>query len=519
VLAALHWKADMRRVRRHAVWRFLRNSAAGVCVIAALTFAGRQLGINALFVSCLYLVTVTLLSLTGDFAAAVIVSIAAFASLDYFFVPPFYSFRVSDPSDTVALFASLVTALIVTSLVSRVRVEARDSRVQRQRLERLYQLAQQLLAFDPAASRHSEFLEPFLGVFGVAAVCVFDAATADLRSAGTSRSGLPEKTRDAYIMGADLYDEQVPISVRLLRSAGKLTGAIGFEGLEEPRFTAGPLTALAVTLLDRGQALRKASEAAAAAQVEVYRAAVLDSLAHEFKTPLATILAAAGGLREAGPMTSEQMEMADTVESEAARLGNLTSQLLRTARLDSQEIKPRMEAIDITPLVHRIAAQYSGRSRDRRIVLANARERIEVLADPELLRLPVSQLIENACKYSPAGSTVTIEIARQDGFVAVRVSNSGSSIPVGERHRIFERFYRGAEASRSTSGSGLGLYVARRIAVAHSGALDLESADDGVTFCLKIPATKDERTGPGAHPCADHEPPAPPSDVRQVLEG
>jgi two-component system sensor histidine kinase KdpD len=482
----------MPAARARAWWRFVRNSAAGLCAIGALTFAGHQLRINALFVSCLYLIAVTLLSLTGDFAAAVIASGAAFACLDYFFVPPFYSFRVSDQSDTVALFASLVTALVITRLVSRVRAEAADARLHRERLERLYQLAQQILAFDPAASREREFLEPFLGVFGMTAVCVFDGATADLRIAGTSQSGLLEKTRDAYIMGANVDDKIAGITVRCLQSAGKVAGTIGFEGLAEPAFTAGPLTALGVTLLDRARALQKASESAAAAQLEVYRAAVLDSLAHEFKTPLATILAAAGGLREAGPMTADQMDMADTVESEAARLGNLTSQLLRTARLDSQEIKPRMEVIDITPMVHRIAAQYSGRSRDRRIVLARRREAIEVLADPELLRLPVSQLIENACKYSPPGSTVTIEIAHEDDFAAVRVSNSGSSIPAGERPRIFERFYRGAEAIRSTSGSGLGLYVARKIAVAHGGALDLESADDGVTFCLKIPVAKDE---------------------------
>jgi two-component system sensor histidine kinase KdpD len=479
----------MPAARARAWLRSVRNSAAGLCAIGALTFAGHQLHFNALFVSCLYLVAVTLLSLTADFAAAVIVSLGAFLCLDYFFVGPLYSFRVSDPSDTVALLASLLTALVITRLVSRVRAQAQDSRLQRQRLERLYQLAQQLLVFEPGAA---EFMEPFVGVFGITAVCVFDAATADCHTTGTPRKGLPGRMRDAYILGSDIDDEEAGITVHRFQSEGRVAGAIGFEGLEEPAFTSGPLTALAVMLLDRTRALRKASEATAAAQVEVLRAVVLDALAHEFKTPLTTILAAAGGLREAGPMTPEQMEMADTVEGEAARLGNLASQLLRTARLDSQEIKPRMDVIDITPLVHRIAAQHSGRSRDRRIVLANRRETIEVLADPELLRLSVNQLIENACKYSPPGSTVTIEIARQDDFAAVRVSNSGSSIPAGERPRIFERFYRGAEAIHSTSGSGLGLYVARKIAVAHGGALDLENADDGVTFCLKIPSAKDE---------------------------
>jgi K+-sensing histidine kinase KdpD len=145
--------------------------------------------------------------------------------------------------------------------------------------------------------------------------------------------------------------------------------------------------------------------------------------------------------------------------------------------------------------VHQIATQFSNRSLDRRIVRAYRLETIEVLADAELLRLPISQLIENACKYSQPGSIVTIAIERQDDLVAVNVTNNRSSIPATERQRIFDRFYRGTEAKRSTSGSGLGLYVARKIALAHGGALDLvteANTQGGVTFCLKIPSTKNE---------------------------
>ena len=243
---------------------------------------------------------------------------------------------------------------------------------------------------------------------------------------GESRFELAEKTRSAYIQGRDLVDSDSHVSVECLRfgSGGRMTGAIGFEGLRHPAQTKGSLAALTAALVDRTKAFRNASATAAAAQAESYRSAILDALAHEFKTPLATILAAAGGIREAGPLVPAQREMADTVENEAARLGSLTSRLLRTARLDTQEIRPRMEVIDITSLIHHIATQYSNRSQDRRIVRAYRLETIEVLADPELLRLPVSQLLDNACKYSQPGSIVTIEIERQDGNVAVKISNN-----------------------------------------------------------------------------------------------
>jgi two-component system, OmpR family, sensor histidine kinase KdpD len=415
--------------------------------------------------------------------------------MDFFFTEPLFSWRIAHPLNALALVAFIVTALVITSLVSRVRKEATSAMLQKDRLDRLYRLSQQLLALDPEDARGRIFLEPFHRLFGVTAISLFDADTADLHTVGVSKCDLANKTRAAYLRNDDSNDSGSPIFVRCLRVRGKVTGAIGFEGLEDAAETSGSLAALTTTFVERTKAFRTASMAAAAAQTAVYRSALLDALAHEFKTPLATILAAAGALREAGPLASEQEEMADTVENEAARLGSLTSRLLRTARLDSEEIKPQMELIDLTSLIGHIATQNSARSPERPIVLTNPLEAVEVQADPSLLRLTLNQLIENACKYSKPGSTVTIGIERQADSVAVKVSNNGSSIPSEERSRIFERFYRGAEAKRSTSGSGLGLFVARKIALAHGGALELETqngASGCITFCLKIPDMKDE---------------------------
>jgi len=102
--------------------------------------------------------------------------------------------------------------------------------------------------------------------------------------------------------------------------------------------------------------------------------------------------------------------------------------------------------------------------------------------------------LDNACKYSDLGSTVTVTIDDQDDVIAIRVSNTGSSISLVERHRVFDRYYRGTEARNLASGSGLGLYVARKIALAHGGRLELEdpTAADGTTFRLIIPVSKSE---------------------------
>lgn len=462
--------------------------------VALVTAICYRLHSNFTISSFIFLLMVVIQSLTGDFLSSLVVSLEAVVCLDYFFIDPLYTLGVARGVDVVALLSFLTTALVITRLVSRVEAKAETAAQQREHLDRLYQLSQRLLAMKPLPALGTEFLAPFYGIFGGTAVCLFDAGTAELHSVGRSEKGLPEKTRDAYVCGSDLDDPALGISVHRLLVAGRVIGAIGFEGLERPDLTGGPLAALAAMLLERMRAVRDASEAAAAAQTEVYRSVVLDALAHEFKTPLATILAAAGGIREAGPLMPEQSQMAEMVETEAARLGGLTSRLLRMARLDREEVRPRMELVEVTSVLEHLVQQYARRSPDRRISF-DPSGALEVQADPELLRLAVSQLLENACKYSQPGSAVTVRLEKHEADVAIRVSNSGSSISAPDQWHIFERFYRGMDATHLAPGSGLGLYVARKIATAHGGRLDLEAQAETsgeVTFCLSIPSPKVE---------------------------
>ena len=214
---------------------------------------------------------------------------------------------------------------------------------------------------------------------------------------------------------------------------------------------------------------------AAAAQAEVFRTAVLDALAHEFKTPLATILTAAGGLCEMKPLSPHQQELACLIESETSRLNDLTSQILRTSRLDRKAVKPRLKRTDIVDLVAKLVIQYSRRFADRTFSLLNEGLSSEVLADRDLLELAVKQLLDNACKYSPAGAEVEVRIETDGQNLSVRVLNDGAAIDARERARIFERFYRGLKSDQVAPGSGLGLYFAHEIVRAHGGRMELES--------------------------------------------
>jgi two-component system sensor histidine kinase KdpD len=472
--------------------QFLRqcqSAAASSLAIVLLTFASYKLHFNSATVVLLYLLVIVLQSLAGGPIASTIVAVAAAACLDFFFLPPLLSFRIADPFNVLVLFVFLIIALVVTRLVSRVGVEAQRAQRDRAEVGQLYEVARRLLLLPPDEVAGVPALKVFREILDSAAVCLFDASTAEPGIDGISRYDLVERTRQAYIFGKDTDDATCGVFVRCLRVGIALTGAIGFEGLPDPEMLSPAFPLLAAAALERAHAFRRASSEAAAAQAEVFRAAILDALAHEFKTPLATILAVIGGIRESQRLESEQEEMADMIEVEVSRLSRLTTRLLRTARLDREELKPRLKPTDVVPFVERVVHRYIAQSQVGRVAVTSYCASVEVPADRQLLDLALTQLLDNAFKYSLPGSAITVNVKVEEGFITTSVRNESNSIAPDEQGRIFERFYRGARVRNRISGTGLGLYVARKIAVAHGGSLDLvnDGSSKGVVFCLKLP--------------------------------
>jgi two-component system sensor histidine kinase KdpD len=375
-----------------------------------------------------------------------------------------------------------------------VREKSRAAGRERRNLERLYDLAQRLTMIDPVPGGYRPLLETLLGVLELQAVCVFDGATARMEAVGESRL-LRERTRDAYIRNEDVTEADAGMVLRCFRRGGRATAAIGLLGLKDPEGMAGPVVALATAATESGRTARGAASAHAKAYEEPLRTAILDALAHEFKSPLTAILTAVGGLREMGRLGQEETELADIVESEADRLDRLSSRLLRLARLDSEEIRPRLERASITPLVRRLLKRHARQALDREFGLSIPLEPPEIAVDPELFQLALSQLLDNACKYSPPGRPIEADVECCGPVVAVIVTSSGSSIDPAEQRMIFERFYRGQASRRDGNGNGLGLYVARKIALAHGGTLQLDPVrprDKRVAFRLTVPAVPQE---------------------------
>jgi two-component system sensor histidine kinase KdpD len=472
--------------------RQCQSVAASSLAIALLTFTGFKLHFNNATIVLLLLFVVVLQSLTGRVIASVAVALAAAGCLDYFFLPPILSFRVDDPMDGLALSVFVVVALVVACQVSRVRVEALRARRHSLEVERVYDVALRLLLLTPDQAGGVAALKVFRDVLGATAVCLFDASTIDLVVAGSSQHDLAARTRQAYIFGKDTDDPACGVFVRCLKVRNATSGAIGFEGLRFPEMISPALPVLAAAALERAQTFRLATHETAAAQAEAFRTAILDALAHEFKTPLATILAVMGGILESRTLEPEQQEMAGMIESEVTRLSGLTTRLLRTARLDSEEVKPRLELIDLRPFVERVVHRFMSQDRECRITVDASGTPGVVRADRQLLDLALTQLLDNALKYSPPTSAVAVNVQAGEEFITVSVRNEGNAIAPAERHRIFDRFYRGTRVRNLVSGSGLGLHVARKIAAAHGGSLNLiaDGSAKGVVFDLKLPISK-----------------------------
>jgi two-component system sensor histidine kinase KdpD len=478
---------DAATVRKTA--RQVGLGGLGIAVVTAICY---PLHLDLTIAAFLYLLMVVLQSQAGGFASSAIVSLMAVVCLDFFFTLPLLKLEIANPLDGAALITYLLTSLVITRLASEARQKACTAERKQEAFARLYETAWRLFSVEPQAVSGRGTLQIFREVLEVEGVCLFDGNTGELMTAGDLSQSLGERTRNAYELGRECEDRQSRISIQCLHVAGRRIGAIGFQGLSDAESMAAPLSMLAGASLERAQSFQTASAAAATSQAEILRTAIVDAFAHQFKTPLAAILAAAGGIRETPALTIQQLEMIEMVETETLRLSRLTTRLLATARLESDEVRPRLVPTNLTDLIPHIVDQYPAESHSFSMEVDGAPP--EVASDPELLTLALTQLVDNAFKYSLPESVIQIKLESKDGLACVRVKNRGSFIAPGERERIFERFYRGVAASRA-AGAGLGLYVARKIAHAHSGSLELEELGphgEGATFCLKLPILEDE---------------------------
>ena len=473
--------------RRRSLLRFLGQSAAGSWVVALLGFAGYILHFNSAPIGFLFLLVVVVEAILCGFWQATIVSLLASACLDYLFYPPYLTFNIADPQDWVALGAFEISALVVSRVSSRERRSSQEASLQRTSMEQLYELSRSTLLINLHQAPGPQLGQLICTIFAVDAVAIFNASSSTCDMVGALLRDEEQLAKDCFFLHKDGDDPHTRISTRVLRTRTTSVGAIALRSNLDP-LVVDALASLAAITLERCVSFEKENQIEQAHRGERLRAAVLDSLAHAVKTPLTAIQTANSGLREVGLLNESQGQLVALIENESTQLNELCTRLLQTAQLESDDVILHKDEIAVSDLVSRVLRQQSGHMAGHPVEVDCPDSTLKVRGDPELLSMALIQYLDNASKYSFEGGAVRVSAWESQSEITISVHNFGPAIPIGERERIFHRFYRSESAKSMADGTGIGLSTVKMAAEAHRGhAWVISDAEEGTTFFLSLP--------------------------------
>jgi len=472
---------------RKSRWQFLGESLAGCWVVALLGFSGYVLHFSSAPVGFLFLIVVVSEAILCGFWQATVVSVTASLFLDYLFYPPSLSLNVNDPQDWVSLAAFEISALVVSRVSSREQHSSRDAALQRAAMEHLYELSRSTLLINLHQAPGPQLTELIQRIFSLEAVSIFDTNSGRTHSSGSWTEDEQFIARDCFFVHADQEDPDNRTSTRVLRVGANSVGAIAIRG-EVSALVMNALASLTAVALDRSVSFEKESRIEAAHQSERLRAAVLDSLAHAFKTPLTAIQTASSGLREVGSLNDSQTRLVALVEDESIQLNELCTRLLQTAKLEANEFSLKKDDIHVANLVSKGLQEEAGRMAGHPVEVAVPDQALTIRGDSELLSTALVQFLDNAAKYSFEGSKVKVSAWESHSEVMISVHNFGPAIPMADRERIFQRFYRSEGSQKVAPGTGIGLSTVKMAAEAHRGHVwVISDANEGTTFFLSLP--------------------------------
>ena len=544
--------------REEAGWkRYLGDSMlaiVGTLLVTSLIYAF-HLYPRIPNISLVYLLVVLALASTRGLYAAILASVVAFLSFDYFLVQPLYTFTIGKIDEWLALFVFLVTAIITGQLASALRQRAEQARRRENETRILYELVQVTNSEEDLGRQLNIVARSVVDVFASWGVRDCAILLPDMKGRLTvqgSASQAVERVRlssdeeatASWVMSqaqtVELHDvslvPQKPggyVSRAIVRSTANQEALRRYERMiplklgqrvigvlclfmeDDPRLFAverslgaerersnsqmaffWTFVDQATAVIERARLRRESLQMELLQRTDVLRAALLSSVSHDLRTPLSSIKAAATSLLQEEVQWDEEARrsFALSIEREADRLNRLVANLLDMSRIESGALKPEREWYPIDELVHDVLGHMQP-------VLDGRTVHTDLPADlppVELDYLEIDQvltnLIENAVRYTPAGSPIELS-ARVDGDqMVISVADRGPGIPPADRERVFDKFYRVLETQTTrTTGSGLGLAVSRGLVEAHGGRIWEENRDGGgAIFRFTLPLIKTE---------------------------
>jgi two-component system, OmpR family, sensor histidine kinase KdpD len=444
-------------------------------------------------VEVLYFVAVMVAAVNLGRGPAIMAAMAAVASYDFFFVPPFHTFSVIDGRYLLTFLMMFGVGLFISELTARIRKQERDARHREERTAALYALSRNLATADDEMGIADIVVRQAIVAFGASAWVLQVDANGDLHTLAAEPKAVPLEAKELIVarwtfehgraagFGTDTLHASrllcAPLDV-----GGSLLGVLALAppmplGAEQRAFL-DAFCRQSAFALERVRLAAEARNAELRAKTEETRSALLSAVSHDLRTPLASITGAATALRDdPGLGSNTRDELVESICEETERLERLVANLLDMTRLEAGPVLLKPDWIPLEEMVGSALTRLERQLGDRSIQI-DLPEKLPLLSvDPVLFEQVFVNLLENAARYTPAGSPLEIESRRLDDSVMIEIRDSGPGFAPGTEERVFEKFFRGEHAGKS--GAGLGLPICRAIVEAHGGSIRAENRATG----------------------------------------
>lgn len=467
-----------------------RIAACLALVLAVVLFFRRVASVNPTTVALTYLVVVLAVSAIWRLRYAVFTAVLATVCFNFFFLPPFGTFTIADPQNWIALFAFLATAVIASQLAERAHRNADTANQRRREAERLYAFSQTLLLTEKLAELMNAIPSIVIDIFGGNASAIFvKERQQTYRSSPDLGSLQREDLVTVSLRGVPINDPTRRICIAPVRMGVNPVGSVGLSGTTVSLETLEAVGSLIAIAIERVESAEKLSRAEASRESERLRSILLDSVAHEFRTPLMAIKASVTGLQtETNLDESARSELLSVINEETDRLNRLVGEATEMAALDASRVELEWESTKIDAVIAAALQETKSLLKDHRVELHAVDDLPAIRMDATRVKEVLVRLLENAAKYSPPGSPISITAEIKDRQLVTSVADHGQGIEEFEQAMIFEKFYRGQQQRERSQGTGMGLSIAKAIIEAHGGGIGVTSqVGHGSVFHFSLP--------------------------------
>ncbi len=509
-----------------ALSRLVRYGATAVLLVAvtAAIWPVRET-IGLLNIGLIFLMAVVGATVFGGRGAGIVASVLGFALFDFFLVPPYLTFVISDLRNILALIVFLGVSALLSWLIASAREQAHQAQRRAEDVSRLYELSQVIIGA-PQADVLPAIAEKVRAVFAVQ-VCwvLLPGPQQHLRVQVQAPTEARLPTRDERTLADWAFWHGLPVgqggmtapildgagsgngaAFVPLRAAGRTIGVLGVADKRDRRpFTLAERTILATfadqvaVALDRLTLLREAERAEVLARTDELKSALMSAVSHDLRTPLASIIASVTSLLEPGIVWDEETrrDFLQGIYEEAERLNRLVGNLLDMSRIEGGALQPEKDWYGIGEVITSVVQRLEARLGKHPLTVEIAPDLPLVPLDYTEIDQVLTNLLENALKYTPPDAALRITARQQDSTLAVTVADSGPGVAPEHLGRLFDKFYR-VEGRTRPQGMGLGLAISKGLIEAHGGHIEATNRPEGglqITFTLPIPAPVERRVG------------------------